>query len=350
VSDTQTVWSGVFAALHPQHLYQYNLHRLDRWITDLLAVPVVDQQTTGDNQDLQIWYEALRTELQQQPLKYREQYAHLIHPSPEHDLDIERVHALKAACHTLQQQVLVNLEQLQRLQEVVPDLALQLQHTTRQIWLDRRQHEQISLDLDEAIKRLEQDIQSFRTSIIALMGVSGLALGFGGLTTGLLWPFGGLVWLILVPTLVVMLLLWRTDYTKLLEDQRLLQSKRQLVQQLHQQMTIQHHQMTCYHAWLAQTATMQQRVGQILAAWHTLERDIGISIAQLDSVLLEHQRGHQRAALQHWEHAHMEWRAAYEHIQALCIHPLPTHAAEEAISVDHVLDSSRQPQKIYQQQ
>lgn len=335
--ESQTIWSGVFAALHPQHIYQHNLQALDAWMCALLALTPTHQDLIFDNHDLQVWYHALMQALRQDPHQFCQHYAAVNTQFADPQWSERQVTTNKVAILALKQHIEQKRQQLIQLQDVVPDLALQLQHISRQAWLDRRQQEQEQQDLHEETERLQQDIRSFQASMTALGLMGGLALIFGAVTTGALWPFGSLVWVVLLPTVLMLLTLWLGDWRKWRDDQHMLRHQQQQIAQLDRQISQQHATLEQYHTWLAQTTAMQQRVGQILAAWHTLESDVGMTLAQLCSVEVEWSRAHPQAAVQHWEDAQLEWRAAYEQIEALCAIALSPTSQSPVISCDHVL-------------
>lgn len=334
---SQTLWSGVFAALHPQQIYQHNVHTLDEWVCAVLALSPTDAATCTDHQDVQCWYEQLRERLCQQPQEMVHAYAAVAEQLNGLCTDAAAAAPVVASVLALQQQLTQPVQQLQQLQEVVPDLALQLQYCARQTWSRRRQIEHEIRDLQEDMQRLQHDVRCFAASMTALALMSGLALALGSMTAWVLWPVGALVWIILIPTLIVMTVLGWSDWVKWQDDRQWFAHKQQHIDQLNQQLHQQQTLMACYHRWLAQTPLMQQRVGQILAAWQTLSSDVGMTLAQLESLRVEQARGHSHAAKQHLDDAQVEWQAAYEQIQALSVQPIVNPAPATLCHADPVL-------------
>ncbi len=345
MSTSQTVWSGVFAAIQPHQLYQQNLNKLETWLSALLTLVPIQVDGAAETRDTQKWASEMMHQCKDDPHQLRQNYAAIadqLAALSSQNINDQAEFVLIQLLQ-LHQQIGQKNNQLQQLQEVIPDLAVQVQQVMRQTQHDQQDYQTERQEQQHEIEHLQRDIRTFLASMTALVCTDVLAVLFGLFTTGMLWPFGALVWLILVPTMIVVGSLWYGDWVRMREDRQLLMQKKQLIVTLTAQMIEQETQLNHYEQWIAQTTSMQQRVGQILAAWQTLSSDIGMAIAQMRSVVRESTREHQLSALQHLEDAQVEWCAAYEQIEALCIDERlldHTHMLKEPASCDHIQSTS----------
>lgn len=201
------------------------------------------------------------------------------------------------------------IQALQNFQDVLPDMAAQLQTISNLAAADNQADQKQIQALQQQINQLQSDINSLTAAIIGLGIADAAAITLGLIASIAAFPVGLVTWFVLGPAVAV-----ATTYIVL--DAKQIQADKAAIDQAQSQMS----QLTNACAVLAtlttqfsnlatQSQTIQTALQAVLAAWQTMAGDITAAITDAQKAMTDKTASNFQAVLNDLQGAQTEWQA-----------------------------------------
>ena len=208
---------------------------------------------------------------------------------------------------------------VQHFQDVLPNLATQLQTIAQKSVQDAQADQQQINNYQADIAQLQADIKSLTAAIIALAIADGIALTLGTVATIALWPIGAVVWFVLAPAVAVATTYIALDASKIVADKAKIAADQQAITGLTADVATLTVLANSYAAMANQTQVVETSLGDVLAAWEALEADLTAAITDIRSAIADTQATNFAAVVNDLDEAVGIWTSAYASAGALQI-------------------------------
>jgi phage host-nuclease inhibitor protein Gam len=211
------------------------------------------------------------------------------------------------------------ITQLQKFQDVLPDMATQLQSIATASINDANADKQQIANLNAQIQQLQSDIQSLTTAIIALGIADGVALTLGIVVSVAAFPVGLLAWLMLGPAVAVATTFIALDAVQIKNDKAAISALEGQITGITADVSTLTLLSNTYAAMANQTAQIQTDLQAILQEWQTLDSDVSQAVSEIQAAVADGSSANFTAVANDLNDAVTEWNAAYTQAGALTV-------------------------------
>lgn len=201
------------------------------------------------------------------------------------------------------------IQALQNFQDVLPDMATQLQNLSDLAAADNEADQQQIQQLQSKIKQLQNDIDSLTAAIVALGIADAAAISLGVIASIVAFPEGLLTWFVLGPAVAVASTYIALDAEKIKADKAEIDQDQSEMSQLTAACSILSTLSTTYGNLATQSETIQQALQAILSAWQVMAGDIAVAITDAKTALSDVSAENFQAVLTDLQGAQSEWQA-----------------------------------------
>ena len=201
------------------------------------------------------------------------------------------------------------IQALQNFQDVLPDMATQLQNLSDLAAADNQADQQQIQQLQSKIKQLQSDIDSLTAAIVALGIADAIAISLGVVASIVAFPEGLLTWFVLGPAVAVATTYIALDAEKIKADKAEIDQYQSEMSQLTAACSVLSTLSTTYGNLATQSETIQQALKAILAAWQVMAGDIAVAITDAQTALSDVSAENFQAVLTDLQGAQSEWQA-----------------------------------------
>ena len=201
------------------------------------------------------------------------------------------------------------IQALQNFQDVLPDMATQLQNLSDLAAADNEADQQQIQQLQSKIKQLQSDIDSLTAAIVALGIADAIAISLGVVASIVAFPEGLLTWFVLGPAVAVATTYIALDAEKIKADKAEIDQYQSEMSQLTAACSVLSTLSTTYGNLATQSETIQQALTAILAAWQVMAGDIAVAITDAQTALSDVSAENFQAVLTDLQGAQSEWQA-----------------------------------------
>ena len=201
------------------------------------------------------------------------------------------------------------IQALQNFQDVLPDMATQLQNLSDLAAADNEADQQQIQQLQSKIKQLQSDIDSLTAAIVALGIADAIAISLGVVASIVAFPEGLLTWFVLGPAVAVATTYIALDAEKIKADKAAIDQYQSEMSQLTAACSVLSTLSTTYGNLATQSETIQQALTAILAAWQVMAGDIAVAITDAQTALSDVSAENFQAVLTDLQGAQSEWQA-----------------------------------------
>lgn len=198
---------------------------------------------------------------------------------------------------------------LQNFQDVLPDMATQLQNLSNLAAADNQADQQQIQQLQTQITKLQNDINSLTASIVALSIADGVALTLGTVSSIVAFPVGLLTWLVLGPAVAVATTFIALDAEQINADKDLIDQYQREMTALTGACAVLATLSTTYSTLANQSQTIQTALQSVLAAWQVMAGDIIVAITDCQTAISDAGSNNFDLVLNDLEGAQSEWQA-----------------------------------------
>ncbi|HEY7772709.1 MAG TPA: hypothetical protein VIC26_05990, partial [Marinagarivorans sp.] len=208
---------------------------------------------------------------------------------------------------------------IQEFQDKLPDMATQLQTIADKSMKDANADEQQIDDLKQAIKHLQDDIDSLTASIVILGIVDASAITLGVVVSIVAFPEGLFAWFALGPVVAVSTTLIALDAAKIKADKKSIQDKQDNMSELTADVSTLQILSQSFAQLAEGTQQVEASLQAVLEEWQTLENDVTSAISDITSAISDEQGGDFDAIALDINDAMTEWNDAYAQAGSLYI-------------------------------
>jgi len=204
------------------------------------------------------------------------------------------------------------INSLKNFQDVLPDMATQLQtiatKSTADSQADQKQIDQLRAD----IKKLQDDIDSLTAEIIAMGIADAAAITLGVVATIAAWPVGAVVWLFTGPAIAVATTVIALDAIQIDNDKNKMAADQKMMSELTADVATLHLLTDNYTKLANQSKAIQENLQAVLDAWLVLEDDVNNAVADIKKATVDASTADFQKVQDELNDATIEWNAAYQ--------------------------------------
>ncbi len=200
---------------------------------------------------------------------------------------------------------------IRNFQDVLPDMATQLQSIATKSTQDAQADQQQIDKLNADIASLQSEIKSLTAAIIGLAIVDGVALTIGVVATIALWPVGAAVWFVLGPAIAVATTYIALDAEKIKADKAAIAADQQEITGLTADVSTLHILANNFAAMASQTEEIEANLQAVLQEWQNLESDVNAAITDIRTAISDAGSADYNAVVTDINNAITEWNETY---------------------------------------
>ena len=211
------------------------------------------------------------------------------------------------------------IKALQNFQDVLPEMATQLENLSELAAADNKADQQQIEQLQSKIKQLQNDIDSLTASIVALGIADAAAISLGVLASIVAFPEGLLTWFVLGPAVAVATTYIVLDAEQIKADKAAIDQCQSQMSQLTAACSVLSTLSTTYGNLATQSQSIQQALKAILSAWQAMAGDIAAAITDAQTALNDTQASNYQAVLADLQGSQSEWQATESQAASLVL-------------------------------
>ena len=200
---------------------------------------------------------------------------------------------------------------IRKFQDVLPDMAAQLESIARMSAKDAKADQQQIDQLKSDVKRLQDEIASLSAQIVALGIADAAAIALGTVATIAAWPVGAVAWLFAGPAIAVATTFIALDALKIKADKEKIEADQELMSELTADVATLHLLADNYSNLAEQSKAIEKNLQAILGEWQSLESDVVAAVTDIRTAIADSGSADFRAVLDDIDDAIAEWNAAY---------------------------------------
>ncbi|MCG8376049.1 MAG: enterotoxin (HBL) [Chlorobiales bacterium] len=204
------------------------------------------------------------------------------------------------------------VKNIQKFQDVLPDMASQLENIAQMSAKDAKADQQQIDNLKSDIKSLQDEIDSLSAAIIALGIADAAAITLGVVATIVAWPVGALAWLFAGPAVAVATAYIAFDAVQIELDQQRIEAEQKLIDELTGDVAVLQLLADNYSKLAEQSKEVEENLQAVLAEWQTLESDVAAAVTDIRTATSDAKSANFNAVLDDINSAITEWNAAYD--------------------------------------
>lgn len=200
------------------------------------------------------------------------------------------------------------VQALQNFQDVLPDIATQLQNLSNLAAADNQADQQQIQKLQSEINQLQSDINSLTASIVGLGIADAAAISLGVIASIVAFPEGLLTWFALGPAVAVATTYIVLDAEKIKADKAAIDQHQSEMSQLTAACSVLATLSTTYSNLATQSSTIQEALQAVLKEWQAMASDIAAAITDAQTALTDTGSSNFKAVLTDLQNAQSEWQ------------------------------------------
>ncbi|HWQ89719.1 MAG TPA: hypothetical protein VN374_07085 [Desulfitobacteriaceae bacterium] len=201
---------------------------------------------------------------------------------------------------------------LKNFQDVLPDMAIQLQTIAQKSSADAKADQKQIDQLRSDIKKLQDDISSLTAAIVALGIADASAITLGVIGTIAAWPIGAVIWLFVGPAIAVATTYIALDAIQIDTDKKKIAADQQVMSELTADVSTLYLLSDNYTKLANQSKEIQDNLQAVLNAWLTLETDVTNAVDDIKKAISDTKTPDFKKVQDDLTSATNEWNAAYK--------------------------------------
>lgn len=206
---------------------------------------------------------------------------------------------------------------LQNFQDQLPQMAIALTNLSNLAIADNKADSQQIEDLQKAIRKLQDDIDSLTAAIVGLSIADGAALTLGLVASIVAFPVGLVTWFMLGPAVAVATTYIALDAKQIEADKTSIDQAQGQMNDLTAACSVLATLSTTYTNLAGQSQTIQATLKAVLTEWQALSSDIAVAATDIQAAINDSAKPDYPAVLAEVQEASQEWNAAYTQACAL---------------------------------